>query len=253
MAEEKNTSNQKSSKKTNWCLWLGCGCLGLIIIIGVAIYMLTAFTDFSLGGLVGESTKKQDPEDREMTKAELVNYFVDLTTYWGDGKTKINLIKWDKPVVTISPADTPTENGIQIMDEFITMFNSNSTTTKLERVESGGDIKVYFTPAGPEVAGRAGPSSGVDHIIDSAYIKFGDNVTVFKQSESQVFAHEMMHALGFAGHYKGETCRLTSASTCGSHLTKNEERLIQMLYGTNISDNLDEGQIRSFFENWNPK
>jgi hypothetical protein len=59
----------------------------------------------------------------------------------------------------------------------------------------------------------------------------------------------MFHALGFTGHYMGSVCRLMSPETCGSHLSVNEEKLIQMLYANDIPPGLDESQIRNYFQN----
>lgn len=255
MADQSQPSPQKP-KKSRWWLWVCGSCSCLVIVLIVVFFIISSVTGFNLekyfdGG--SGSITETDEEDRVMTKDELVDYFVDLTTIYGGNNMPIKLMKWDKPVVTISPMDEPTPNGIKIIDDFITMFNANSTTTQLQRVDKGGDIKVYFKPAAGDAAGSAGPSSGADYVIDSATVKFGENAAVFEQTESQIFAHEMFHVLGFVGHYTGETCRLMSKNTCGSHVSKNEEKLIQMLYSTDISAELDETQIRTFFQNWQPK
>lgn len=200
-----------------------------------------------------DNTSQQDEEDQAMSHDELVDYFTILVTTYSSPETPSKVAKWDKPVVTISIENIPPENGIKVVDDFINKFNSNSTKTKLERTAKNGDIRIYFNVDTSGSAGRSGPSTGADYIIDSAQVKLDERVAVFEQSLSSVFSHEMFHALGFTGHYQGNDCRLMSTSTCGSHLSINEERLIQMLYSTDIPVKSGEPEIKAYFQNWNPK
>lgn len=249
------SNDSEQPKKSKWCWWAcgSCGCLILVVV--VILVVLNATTGFNLGRvLTGENgSTKQDAEDIEMSKADLVDYFVTETTVYPGYDKRIKLMKWEKPTITLSIEDMPPEGGINAVDDFVTIFNSNSTSAKMERIESGGDIKIYFQKDTKGVAGRSGPSSGADFTIDHADVKLDEKVAIFEQSLVSVLSHELFHALGFTGHYNGKECRLMSTNTCGSRLTINEERLIQMMYGTDISAESDESQIRAFFQNWNPK
>ncbi|MFA6492638.1 MAG: hypothetical protein WCV58_00615 [Patescibacteria group bacterium] len=254
--EEKTTDKTpEKPKKSKWLLWTcgSCGCL--VIIIMVALFSLRSFTGFNIGKFFDNSQNNGsnlDEEDKEMTKSELIDYFVGETTVYPGFDKSIKVMKWEKPVVTISVADTPPEGGIKAIDDFINKFNNNSTKTKLQRIESDGDIKIYFQVSTDGAAGRSGPSSGADYIIDHANIKLSEEAAMFDQSLSSVLSHEIFHALGFTGHYQGSACRLMSPTVCGSRLTINEERLIQMLYSTDMPDGINESEIRSFLQNWSP-
>lgn len=255
MTEEISKPTPEKPKKSKWCLWTcgGVGCLVLIVL--VAVFALRTFTDFNLGdsSSSGQSPIKQDEEDNEMSKTELLDYFVAETTVWPGYDQSIKVIKWEKPIVTVSIADTPLEGGIKAVDDFIARFNKNSNTVKLERIEKDGDIKIYFQEDTKGSAGKSGPSSGLDYTIDNANVKLDQKVAISDQVLNSVLSHEMFHALGFTGHYNGSVCRLMSPDTCGSHFSINEERLIQMLYSTNLPVESNESDIRAYFQNWNPK
>lgn len=220
----------------------------MVILIIIAFLVMK-----SIGFFGAENTKSGDEEDRQMTKQELVDYFVDETTTYPGVNQPMKSMAWDNRTVTASIEDQPPAGGEKALDDFISVFNNNSTTTKLEKVDSGGDIKIYFQASTGEAAGKSGPSSGDDFIIDRANVKISENAAVFEQSLSSVLSHEMFHALGFTGHYSGSTCRLMSSRTCGAHLTQNEERLIQMLYSSGLPVGSDEETIRAHFQNWTPK
>lgn len=255
MAEDITKSEKSIPKKSIWYLWAcgGCGCLVIIIII--ILFMFRLFTGFSSSDLSGnkQGSTSQDEEDKEMTKTELINYFIAETTVWPGVEKPMKVIKWKKDIVTVSIEDTPPEGGAKTVDEFIEKFNRNSSTAKLKRISNGGDIKIYFEKPTNGAAGKAGPSSGADYIIDLGYVELSEEATLFEKSLDQIFAHEMFHALGFYGHYKGDECRLMSPTTCGSHFTINEERLIKMLYGTEIPEGSDANDVRTYFQNWTPQ
>lgn len=254
MADEQKTSQEKNKKPRWWLLACGsCGCLLILLII--IFFVFGSFTGFNPRSLFNgqDNTANQDEEDREMTKQGLIDYFVGETTVYPGADIVMKVIKWEKPVVTVSIADTPPDGGVQAVDDFIAKFNQNSTKTKLERIENNGDIKIFFQASTNGAAGRSGPSSGADYTIDHANIKLAGEVALFEQSLSSVLAHEMFHALGFTGHYTGNVCRLMSPTVCGSHLTINEEKLIQMLYSTDLPSGIGESEVRSYFQNWSPK
>lgn len=254
MAEEISQTNPAKPKKSKWYFWAcgGCGCL--IIILVIVLAALRSFSNFNLGDLFGkQSGTNADEEDRAMTKDELIDYFVVLTTFYSTQDNPVKLARWNKETVTVSIADQPAEGGVAAVDDFITAFNRNSTTTKLQRVDQDGDIQIYFQASTAGSAGLSGPSTGADFTIDHADIKLSQEAAIFTQSLDSVLSHEMMHALGFVGHYYGNVCRLLSSKTCGSHLTVNEERLIKMLYGTDVPAGSGESEIRTYFQNWNPQ
>lgn len=255
MAKEVKTSQEKP-KKSRWLWWTcgGCGCLAIIIVI--ILFSFGSFAGFgpsSLFGNIWKDQSYQDEEDRQMTKAELIDYFVEETTTYSSPNTPIRVAKWEKPVVTVSIADVPPEGGEKTLNDFISKFNNNSIKIKLQHTEKDGDIKIYFQESTRGAAGLSGPSTGGDYTIDNADVKLAQDVALFEQSISSVLSHELFHALGFTGHYSGTTCRLMSTGTCGSRLTINEERLIQMLYATDLPSNSGEAEIRAYFQNWNPK
>lgn len=255
MAEELTKPGAEQPKRSKWHLRV-CGTCGCLLVILICIlFALRTFTSFSPSNIFGNknSTKTTDEEDLEMTKDELINYFVGETTVWPGISQPMKLIKWKKEIVSVSIEDTPPEKGVEAVDKFIEKFNQNSSSVKLNRVSQGGDIKIYFQAISDNVAGRAGPSSGADYTIDHANVNLSSKAALSEQSLDQVLSHEMFHALGFYGHYLESECRLMSPSACGSHFTINEERLIQMLYATDIPDGSDEQRIRSYFQNWSPK
>lgn len=229
-----------------------CGGIGLLIIlIIIGIFAFRFFSDS--GTSTATITTKPDEEDIEMSKADLIDYFVTETTVWAGTDYPMKVTRFEKPIVKVSIADTPPEGGIQAVDDFIAKFNTNSNTVKLERTQSDGDIKIYFQKDTKGAAGRSGPSGSGNYIIDHANVKLDQKVAIFDQSMSSVLSHEMFHALGFTGHYNGSVCRLMSPTVCGSHFSINEERLIQMLYSTDIPIKSDESDIRTYFQNWEPK
>jgi hypothetical protein len=68
---------------------------------------------------------------------------------------------------------------------------------------------------------------------------------------NKVFDHEMMHAVGFMGHYNKVGCPLMTDQICGKKMTQNEEKLIWMLYSSGIPIDIGENQIREFFKTVN--
>lgn len=253
--EEKKPEQTKKPNSKCWWFVGGCGCL--IIIVIVVLFGLRFVTGFNIIDIFsnqpsGSNTPK-DEEDIELSKANLIDYFVEETTIYPGLNQPAKVIRWEKELVFLSIADTPPEGAIKAIDDFINIFNRNSSKTKLSRVNSSGDIIFYFQADTRGAAGSSGPSTGADYIIDHANIKLSEDAALFQQSMESVLSHEIFHALGFTGHYSGNVCRLMSSSVCGSHLTINEERLIQMLYATEISSGADENQIREYFKNWSPK
>ncbi len=210
------------------------------------------FDDFMPEESNVERSAAPDEEDREMSKQDLIDYFVQEVTTYPNLEKKVKLARWDKDTVTLSIEDDKSEAKIKAVDNFITTFNKNSNYVKLKRTDSNGDIKIYFQEDTSGSAGRSGPGTGADYIIDLSYVEVSQDAAIFEQSLNQVFSHEMFHALGFTGHYSGSVCRLMSPDVCGSHISVNEEKLIQMLYATDIPPGLDESQIREYFKNWQP-
>ena len=242
--EENSGKSPAKPKKSKWWL-VGCG--GGLLIIIVLVFA------FGLFGSSYKSSSSQDEEDIVLSKDELVNYFVEETTIWGAGNIPITLMKWDKPEVTISIADTAAEGGDKAIESIISKFNQNSTKVKLKQVAADGDTKIYFQASAGGAAGSSGPSTGGDSIIDNASVKLSEEAAMFSSSLESVLTHEIFHSLGFVGHYSGEVCRLMSKSVCGSHITINEERLVQMMYSTDIPAGSNETQIRAYFQTWTPK
>lgn len=232
-----------------------CSCLIIIIIILFIVF--GSFGRSLIGSIIGETgstgSTKGDKEDVPMSKEELINYFVDETTIYSSGNVPIVLEKWERPVITLSVEDTPPEGADKVLDTIIAFINNNSTKTQVEKVASDGAIKIYFNKDTLGSAGRSGPSTNGTTVIDHANISLSEEAAVFSSSMEAVLAHEIFHGLGFVGHYPGEICRIMSKSVCGSHLTVNEARLIQMMYSTDIPSGSNETEIRDYFSNWNPK
>lgn len=250
MEDNQKEKPQEKPKSSCKCLWVFLIIFG-VLIIGLGIFFAVRF--FGGSKDINPNTgRAKDEEDVLMSKDELINYFVAETTVYPGFDKKLKTMAWDKPVVTVAIADQAPENAPKIIDDFITTFNRNSTTTQLQRISGDADIKVYFQKDVGHVAGSAGPSSGADYIIDHATIRMSERSTLFDESLAQIFSHEMFHVLGFTGHYDTSTCRLMSPDTCGSHLSINEEKLIQMLYSSGLPIESDEAQIRAFFQNWSP-
>ena len=253
--QEKVEVSKPKNKKTCWIVGGICSCL--IIIVVILLIIFGSLGRSIIGSIVGEgegvNSTKGDGEDVPMSKEELINYFVDETTVYGAGNVPINLEKWQRPVITLSLEDTPPVGGEGVVDNIIAFFNKNSTKTKIEKVLSNGDIKIFFQKDTKGAAGSSGPSTNGTAIIDHATVKLSEEATLFENSMESVLAHEIFHALGFVGHYPGEVCRLMSKDVCGSHLTVNEASLIQMMYSTDIPPGSNEAEIRAYFQNWQPK
>lgn len=232
----------------------GCAFLFLVLVV-LVLFSIFRFGFFPRGGSSFKNNtteKKQEDESVELSKPELIDYFVDLTIFYAGVDKPMELVMWKKKIVTVSIEDEPPESGSKVLEEFINKFNDLSSETKLQQVAKGGDIEIYFQVSTSGSAGKAGPSSGIDTIIDHAVVKISHEAALFEQGLEVVLDHEMLHALGFFGHYLGSDCRLMSPTTCGAKFSKNEEKLIKMLYSSKIDDGLDEAGIRSFFEsNWN--
>lgn len=246
MAEEKtDQSKTKNPKKSKRYLW-ACGCVILLVILGIAGFLIYR-------SLVAQTNSSTSEKDKPMSNAELINYFVELTTTNNGINTKVE--KWEKPIVTISVADTPPEGADTAIDAFITTFNQNSTKVQLQKVAASGDIKVYFQKDASGAVGTSIPVAGADHVIYSGEVRMSQESALFASSLAAVFAHEMFHALGFTGHFSDPDgiCRLMAPTACGNHMTINEERLIQMLYSTDIPVGLDAMGVRAYFQNWSPK
>lgn len=247
---------ENQQKPNSKCWWLagGCGCLIIIIIVIFGLRFFTGFNFINIfGNQPGDTKITQGEEDLEMSKSDLIDYFVEETTIYPGLNRPTKVARWEKEIVTISIADTPPEGAIKTIDDFIIIFNRNSTKTKLKRVNSPRDIIIYFQADARGAAGSSGINTGTDYIIDHANIKLSEEAAFFQQSIESILSHEIFHALGFTGHYSGSVCRLMSKDVCGSHLTINEERLIQMLYATDLPTRADENHIREYFKNWSPK
>jgi hypothetical protein len=236
MAEEK-------PKKSKWYLW-ACGCVIILIILVVGGF-------FIYKSLVTNSNSGTSQKDKPMTNAELINYFVEETTTNNGINTVVE--KWEKPTVTVSIADTPPDGADKAIGDFVTAFNKNSTKVQLKQVSTGGDIKVYFQKNASGNVGESIPVAGADHVIYNGEVRMSEESALFQTSLSAVFAHEMMHALGFTGHYSDSVCRLMDPKACGNHMTINEERLIQMLYSTDLPAGSNADEVRTYFQNWTPK
>lgn len=255
MTEQNKVAQEEASasvppEKRPHSLW-GCFFAILVLII-LVLFVIFRFGFFPRGSSSIKDNAFDKKQEILLSKSELVDYFVELATIYTGVDKPMELVMWKKKIVTVSIEDKLPEHGSKVVEEFISKFNNLTSETKLQQVAKGGDIKIYFQASINGSAGKAGPSSGVDTIIDHAVVKISQDSAIFEQSLEPVFAHEMLHALGFLGHYSGNGCRLMSPTTCGAEFSKNEEQLIKMLYSSKIDDGLDEQGIRSFFEsNWN--
>ena len=127
--EELGSKETTKSGKSKWCWWTcgGCGCLILLVVAILIVLNIT--TGFNLGRiLTGENgSNKQDAEDKEMSKTELVNYFVTETTVYPGLDKQIKLMKWEKPVITVSLEDTPPDGGTKALDDFVKIFTGDAS------------------------------------------------------------------------------------------------------------------------------
>src|SRR4030042_4112908 len=209
---------QPPVKKSRWYCWVlgACGCVVIVIVIIFFIFGISFWRSWAdFGNVLPEDTNIEksaapDEEDKEMSKQELIDYFVQETTTYSGVDIKIKLSRFEKEIVTVSIEDDKSKDKTKAVNNFITIFNKNSTATSLKRVDSNGDIKVYFHADTSGSAGRSGPSTGADYVIDHADVKISEDAAIFEQSLDSVFSHEMFHAIGFTGHYSGSVCRLMS-------------------------------------------
>ena len=251
-------------KKNNTLWWVlgGCGCAVILAVLAIIISFLVIVykTKPSQGQSASPtpnpktSSSTSSQTAPSLSKDELIDYFVEEVTTYAGVTIPMAVTRWNKPSVTVSLENEGPDYSKRVFNEFIDKFNKNSETVKLSLAEKGGDIKVTFYPTVPSSGGgNAGPSSGADAIIDSAQIGLANSEVANYEDLSRIFDHEMMHALGFTGHFKGNKCVLMSWMPCKGVMTANEEKLIWMMYSSGIPLNSDETQIRQFIQNWNPK
>lgn len=244
--------------RKNIFFWILGGCLSLIVIGAVIFILLTRLvnstTDIGSNKVTPTSKPATSakptpaPTGQVLSKDQLIDYFIDETTTYPGVDVPMKVSRWEKEIVTLSLENTGPSYANSVIDEFIAKFNRKSKKTKLEKTESNGDIKVSFVPKIDGAGGKTGPSSGADAIIDSASVQISLETTTTSDALSFVFSHEIMHALGFVGHYLGDECRLMSGRICGAQMTTNEEKLIWMLYSSGIPLDSDATQIRDFFK-----
>ncbi|HOX41195.1 MAG TPA: hypothetical protein PK263_03300 [bacterium] len=245
----------KNEPKSPWKSFCCGGCVTLLVLAIVAFVAPRYLGGFSLSNItksldnIGkeevstQTPKKANKSYSPMSKNELINYFATETTTYGDNTVKLS--RWDKDI-RIKIEGEPNAEYLAELDSFISRFNTNSTSIKMFKVSSDSNLTIRFG-TGNKI-GLAAFSAGDDCKIDGALVEVGPEADMVETLPDYIVNHEMFHALGFGGHYRSEeSCTLMSAWHCSDSFTKNEDRLIQMMYNSKIPVCSDANQIKTFF------
>lgn len=230
----------------------------ILIIFSIAVFLIALKTDIvnSIVGKLDSIGKTERTSDSSkssnsskyspMTSGELVNYFSVISTTQKD-KT-VSLRKWNKPI-KVEIEGMPDQKSLELIDQFIARFNKNSQTIKMHKVESGGNFIVQFRDKTiNNLPGSAAFGAGKDCFILGAVVEIGPEAGMLETLPEYTINHEMFHALGFGGHYRSNvSCTLMSAKHCAGNWTENEDKLVDMLYNSNIPACSNETQIKNFF------
>lgn len=247
------TLNEKPKSKA--CSWIFLGIFFLLVFISVAMFSFGTknFPAIKNSSIIKDLSVNKNSNKTSgikgfavMSQNELVNYFItEVTTY---GSKTVPLQRWNKDIKVQIEGESDVES-LKLINEFIKRFNQNSKTVKMEKVSTGGNFVIQFKDASRKgLPGSAAFGSGNDCFIDGAVVEIGEEVGMLESLPDYTVNHEMFHALGFGGHYRSDvSCTLMSAKHCAKSFTANEDKLIQMLYNSNIPACSTETKIRDFF------
>jgi hypothetical protein len=165
--------------------------------IGYAIWALTGKAPVALDAPTGDAWR-----DR------VISYFLEVSLGSEVGSSENRIRKWSGEV-KVEVLGNATEGDRKTLNDV--MFELNQLTggqIKLTRVDSGGDIKIYFAPAADfaqyleqyesESLGYFWMQWGEDYRIQSATILVDSTNEVSQQERSHLIREELTQSLGLA-------------------------------------------------------
>lgn len=253
-----------------------CRVCGIIVGVVILIFILYFVFTWGLPFLNNSSSNNEIPiptstistaqtSASNIPKDDILDFFVENTTYTGGMNSRKPLARWTKNPITIELDGEVNDVVISSMDKIIASFNAISDT-KLQRVSGGGDLQIYTLPKSQFPASTLSDDTykGVSYtdpdancIISTSKIYMdtedlqGAGSISAEDRFSTVLRHELMHSLGFSGHdTKPRGCTSLSKIACLiKDFTQYDISAIKMLYNSGIPLCADETQIRDFFAN----
>lgn len=269
--ESKTVNNNPPPKKSN-CRTCGI-IIGVIILISILYFVFTWGLPFLSNNssnneeipIPVSSTSAPQTSVSNIPKDDILDFFVEATTYQGKMIDKKPLARWTKNPITIELNGEINDVVISSIDKIIASFNAISDI-KLQRVSSGGDIQIFIVPKSqfPAISIPDDSFKGVSYtdpdancVINSSkiYMDTEDLIGAGSISSedrfSTVLRHELMHSFGFSGHdTKPRGCTSLSKIACLiKDFTQYDISAIKMLYNSGIPLCSDETTIRNFFGN----
>jgi hypothetical protein len=257
------SENTEKPKGNRSCLVLGLvlGVVFVFVVIGAFIYQ-NFFIGNSSSVPIIDDIKDQNPSDNpSVDPADLLNYFVETTTYYGKDSKRYPLSRWTINPITISIDGNVNNETLLAFGDAITEFNAVSDT-KLQIVSSGSNIKVHYLPIEQfpayadieAVKGYMRPTtqncrfSSADVYVDDTRFEDSSQLT-YHDALLLVTRHELMHAVGFTGHDNQERgcTSLTSVACLIDEYTQYDISAIKMLYNSEIPLCSNESEIRQYF------
>lgn len=269
MTESKTQTKKPSWLK--WCCWAGVVFVVLLIILAFPVIRKAYFYSASSGANRATPTASTTSKPSSTSPAptstiaseDLLNYFIETTTYNSTMDQRKGLSRWTKNPITVELEGQVNDLAVTTVDRAIYEFNAVSNT-KLSRVQSGGDIQINFLPREqlPAQSGSenykgityAEPNSGcilsaAKIYIDTAEME-GSEVMSAEDRLILTVRHELLHALGFSGHdiTKNRGCTALSKIACLlKSYSQYDISAIKMMYNSGVPLCSSEDQIRSFF------
>jgi hypothetical protein len=201
------------------------------------------------------------PQKTLYSTSDVNNHFVEIA--FGPDYSSIN--KWNKELVHVAITGNYDSNDIKTLNEFSSLFNSYSSTTKLpaevHQGEALGDIVVNFLPESSlnnintDTSWKIlkNPETGTTILIYKTNpFQYGANThTIYINSDlkgderTHWILRSVLYELGFPGEtgmYPDSIFYSDSDTT--THLNTVDLRALELMYGTKISSGMSLRQIR---------
>ena len=152
--EEKSKENLKKPSRDKPKSGLRTCCIIGLIVGGTIVMGFLIKSCLSFGGF-GSSKEIPVPSAAlssassptpSVSQEDLLNYFVETTTYSGKMTKRLPVCRWTKNPITVEIRGDVNEKTSAALDDAIKEFNAVSNT-KMERASSG-DMLVYYMPVG---------------------------------------------------------------------------------------------------------
>jgi Protein of unknown function (DUF2927) len=192
---------------------------------------------------------------------DIYKHFIDIA--FSPDYPSIN--KWNKELVHVAISGNYDSNDIKTINNFLQLFNSYSSTTKLPKeVQQGqtlGDIVLYFLPESSlnninlDTSWKISknPENGtINFIYKTNHFQYGVSThTVYINSDLKGNArtHWILRSLLFELGFPGETGTYPdsifySESDTPTSLSKIDLKALELMYGTKISNGMSLNKVR---------